>query len=274
MTDDTMEMGVSGLSMFELYTEKARRVIFFARYEASQFGSPYIETEHLLLGLLREDKGVAYLFLHSHASLEAIRKKIEQHTIIRKKTSTSVDLPLSNQSKRVLAYAGEEAERLAHKQIGTEHLFLGMLREEGSFAARLLTDAGVTLEDARLRMAQPPPAKAMVGTGRVAAKPGELGRIRDQVFAFKRFVWLKREWKPLDVLLERESGRVHFDCGLADDPKFQLVPAGWTKDWCAICGWELNAENPEHTVGYTNGREWICPKCHDTFFDPEAKPGA
>ena len=62
--------------MFERYTEKARRVIFFARYEASQFGSPYIETEHLLLGLLREDKALTNRFLRSHASVESIRKQI------------------------------------------------------------------------------------------------------------------------------------------------------------------------------------------------------
>src|SRR5579883_715386 len=84
-------------SMFERYTEKARRVIFFARYEASQFGSPYIETEHLLLGLLREDKALANRFLRSHAALESIRKQIEAHTTIREKVSTSVDLPLSNE---------------------------------------------------------------------------------------------------------------------------------------------------------------------------------
>src|ERR1035438_1086649 len=108
--------------MFERYTEKARRVIFFARYEASQFGSPYIETEHLLLGLLREDKALTNRFLRSHASVESIRKQIEGHTTIREKVSTSVDLPLSNECKRVLAYAAEEAERLSHKHIGTEHL--------------------------------------------------------------------------------------------------------------------------------------------------------
>ena len=99
--------------MFERYTEKARRVIFFARYEASQFGSPYIETEHLLLGLLREDKALTNRFLRSHASVESIRKQIEGHTTIREKVSTSVDLPLSNECKRVLAYAAEEAERLS-----------------------------------------------------------------------------------------------------------------------------------------------------------------
>ena len=84
--------------MFERYTEKARRVIFFSRYEASQFGSPYIETEHLLLGLLREDKALTFRFLRSHASLESIRNQIEGHTTIREKVSTSVDLPLSNES--------------------------------------------------------------------------------------------------------------------------------------------------------------------------------
>src|SRR6266700_1394327 len=72
--------------MFERYTEKAQRVIFFARYEGSQFGSPYIETEHLLLGLLREDKALTFRFLRSHASVESIRKQIEGHITIREKS--------------------------------------------------------------------------------------------------------------------------------------------------------------------------------------------
>jgi ATP-dependent Clp protease ATP-binding subunit ClpC len=135
--------------MFERYTEKARRVIFFARYEASQFGSPYIETEHLLLGLLREDKALTNRFLRSHASVESIRKQIEAHTTIREKVSTSVDLPLSNECKRVLAYAAEEAERLGHKHIGTEHLLLGLLREEKCFAAEILQERGLKLAQIR-----------------------------------------------------------------------------------------------------------------------------
>jgi uncharacterized damage-inducible protein DinB len=131
--------------MFERYTEKARRVIFFARYEASQFGSPYIESEHLLLGILREDKVLSRRFLRAHASVESIRKQIEGHTTIREKVSTSVDLPLSNECKRVLAYAAEEAERLSHKHIGTEHLLLGLLREEKCFAAEILEERGLRL---------------------------------------------------------------------------------------------------------------------------------
>jgi ATP-dependent Clp protease ATP-binding subunit ClpC len=149
--------------MFERYTEKARRVIFFARYEASQFGSPYIETEHLLLGLLREDKALTNRFLRSHASVESIRKQIEGHTTIREKVSTSVDLPLSNECKRVLAYAAEEAERLSHKHIGTEHLLLGLLREEKCFAAEILQERGLRLPAIReelQRTTQEKPAAA------------------------------------------------------------------------------------------------------------------
>src|SRR5438034_8671846 len=153
--------------MFERYTEKARRVIFFARYEASQFGSPYIETEHLLLGLLREDKALTNRFLRSHASVESIRKQIEGHTTIHEKIPTSVDLPLSNECKRVLAYAAEEAKRLRHKHIGTEHLLLGLLREEKCFTAEILYERGLRLSTIREELASgsqgESPAAASVG---------------------------------------------------------------------------------------------------------------
>jgi ATP-dependent Clp protease ATP-binding subunit ClpC len=140
--------------MFERYTEKARRVIFFARYEASQFGSPCIETEHLLLGLLREDKVLTNRFLRSSASVESIRKQIEAQTTLREKVSTSVDLPLSQECKRVLAYGAEEAERLNHKHIGTEHLLLGLLREEKCFAADILHERGLRLNQVRDEIAR------------------------------------------------------------------------------------------------------------------------
>jgi len=85
--------------MFERYTERARRVIFFARYEASQFGSTTIETEHLLLGLIREDKNLTNRFLRNSSSIESIRKEIEGRTTIREKVSTSIDLPLSDKKR-------------------------------------------------------------------------------------------------------------------------------------------------------------------------------
>jgi ATP-dependent Clp protease ATP-binding subunit ClpC len=130
--------------MFEKYTEKARRVIFFARYEASQFGSSCIETEHLLLGLIREDKNLTGRFLpKAGSSIQDIRKEIEGRTLVRDKVSTSVDLPFSEESKRVLNCAAEESERFAHKHIGTEHILLGLLRQEGSVAAAILREHGL-----------------------------------------------------------------------------------------------------------------------------------
>ncbi|HVT48648.1 MAG TPA: ATP-dependent Clp protease ATP-binding subunit [Vicinamibacterales bacterium] len=136
--------------MFERYTERARRVLFFARYEATQLGSTSIETEHLLLGLIREGKGLtSRIFARSHLSLESIRKEIEGRTVFREKVSTSVDIPFSAETKRVLQYAAEEADRLLHTYIGTEHLLLGILREERSVAASILYEKGMRLASVR-----------------------------------------------------------------------------------------------------------------------------
>ena len=136
--------------MFERYTERARRVLFFARYEASQLGSISIETEHLLLGLIREGKGLtSRLFSRAHISLESIRKEIEGRTIFREKVSTSVEIPFSTETKRVLQQASEEADRLLHNYIGTEHLLLGLLREERSVASSILSEKGMRLNSVR-----------------------------------------------------------------------------------------------------------------------------
>jgi ATP-dependent Clp protease ATP-binding subunit ClpC len=136
--------------MFERYTERARRVLFFARYEATQLGSTSIETEHLLLGLIREGKGLtSRIFARSHLSLESIRKEIEGRTVFRDKVSTSVDIPFSPETKRVLQYSAEEADRLLHTYIGTEHLLLGLLREEHSVASSILYEKGMRLSSVR-----------------------------------------------------------------------------------------------------------------------------
>jgi ATP-dependent Clp protease ATP-binding subunit ClpC len=141
--------------MFERYTEKARRVIFFARYEASQFGAPAIEPEHLLLGLMREDKTLTGRFFpRAQVSIEAIRKEIESRTLLREKISTSVELPLAPETKRVLAYAHEESDRLQHRHIGTEHLLLGLLREDRSMAAEILYERGLRLNAVRDEIAR------------------------------------------------------------------------------------------------------------------------
>ena len=266
--------------MFELYTEKARRVIFFARYEASEYGSPYIETEHLLLGLLREDAGLARRAFASGDSnpgspglAESIRRKIAERGPLGEKSPTSVDLPLSNESKRVLAYAAEEAERLVNRHIGTEHLLLGLLRQNKSLAAQLLNGEGVVLERQRENiaewqkkhgLAEETPGLQVVT---IHGQEWKLNYVQAQVSLLSRFAWRKREWMSVDVLVENETGRVCFDLGAADERRFTLATGGWKCDWCSICNWELSADGgEEHSIGYTNGRQWLCTDCYERFF--------
>jgi ATP-dependent Clp protease ATP-binding subunit ClpA len=136
--------------MFERYRQDARRAIFFSRWEAQQSGSAYIEPEHLLLSLTHDaDSKANQLFaLSSHT--DNFRSQFRPHPPA--KTSTSIDFPLSNAGKRVLAYAAEEAERLASKPIGTEHLLLGLLREKSSEVPAALAAAGIDLHSARNRI--------------------------------------------------------------------------------------------------------------------------
>jgi hypothetical protein len=144
--------------MFETYTAKARRVIFFARYEASQYGSPHIGAEHILLGLLREDRSLMRRVFGSHTTVEAVRRKIDDRVPRGKQSPTSVDLPLSEESKRILAYASDEAQQLEHKNIDTHHLFVALLREQKSFAAEVLQGLGLDLDGVRDNISQTIPA--------------------------------------------------------------------------------------------------------------------
>ena len=119
--------------MFERYTEEARRVIFFARYEASAGASGQIDTAHLLLALLREGGGMMEGLLQPASSIERLRTNVvAAQPGSASGVSTSVDLPLSHDAKRVLAYASEESERLEHRHIDVVHLLLGLLRDPGT----------------------------------------------------------------------------------------------------------------------------------------------
>ena len=132
--------------MFERYTESARRALFFARYESSELGSLSIEPEHLLLGLLRDKRAISTLV---PVSLEGLKEEIEKSVAFREKISTSVEIPFSEPAKQVLQFAAEEADGLHHTHLGTEHMLLGLLREEQSAAARALAARGVRLADVR-----------------------------------------------------------------------------------------------------------------------------
>jgi len=132
--------------MFEKFTEKAKRILFLARYEASQQGEKQIGSEHLLLGLLKEgEETTRELFTRANVSMDMLQAELERRGPVREKLSTSVEIPFSEETKKILQYAEEESERLMHPNIGTEHILLGLLRLEDSPAGRMLNERGMRL---------------------------------------------------------------------------------------------------------------------------------
>ena len=133
------------------FTERVRKVLAMAREEAARLHHEYVGTEHILLGLVREGEGVAAAVLQNlSVDLEEVQQKIEE-TVKKGKAAqaTGPDLPYTSRAKKVLELAMGEARELNHSYVGTEHLLLGLLREEKGIAAQVLTDAGVNLEAAR-----------------------------------------------------------------------------------------------------------------------------
>jgi hypothetical protein len=133
--------------MFERYTTRARRTIFVARYEAAELGAKEIDNEHLLLGLIRESHHLLR-YLPGLDYLEMLRNDVLATTPSRE-INPNADIPLSVAAKRTLLYAAEEADALGHPQVGTEHLFLGLLRESDGQAARICSKYGGELAKAR-----------------------------------------------------------------------------------------------------------------------------
>src|SRR5512132_4349901 len=133
------------------FTERVRKVLAMAREEAQRLKHEYVGTEHILLGLIREGEGVAAAVLQNlSVDLDEIQQKIEE-TVKKGKAAaaTGPDLPYTSRAKKVLELAMGEARDLSHGYVGTEHLLLGLLREEKGIAAQVLTDAGVNLDAAK-----------------------------------------------------------------------------------------------------------------------------
>jgi ATP-dependent Clp protease ATP-binding subunit ClpC len=115
--------------MFDRYTEDARKVIFLARYEASRLGSPILETEHLWLGLLRQNKKLVKR-LAPKVTADAVHERLKRHGTDLQRISMTVEMPLSDEVKRALANAAAEADQRGQKPITADYLVLALLREE------------------------------------------------------------------------------------------------------------------------------------------------
>ena len=133
------------------FTERVRKVLAMAREEAARLHHEYVGTEHILLGLVREGEGVAAVVLQNlGAELDDMQRKIEE-TVKKAKAGQTIgpDLPYTSPAKKVLELAMAEARYLNHQYVGTEHVLLGLIREEHGAAAQVITSFGITIDAAR-----------------------------------------------------------------------------------------------------------------------------
>jgi uncharacterized protein (TIGR03435 family) len=135
--------------MFNRFTLRALQVVFYARSEVSRLGSNAIEPEHILLGVLEAADGFGSQILARTGGLDDFRRDILARLAGHERVPESTEIPFSASGERALTYAADEASLLSHKNVGTEHLLLGLLREEGSVAAEVLAARGVRIEVVR-----------------------------------------------------------------------------------------------------------------------------
>ncbi len=149
------------------FTDRVRKVLAMAREEAVRLQHDYVGTEHILLGLIREGDGVAAEVLRSLAAdLDELLRLVEENIRPGKASASIGELPYTTRAKKVLEYAMAEARELNHSYVGTEHLLLGLLREEKGLAAKVLGELGIGLEEARAEMLK------LLGTEGALAEPG------------------------------------------------------------------------------------------------------
>ena len=229
--------------MFERFSQKSRQAVFFARFEASQLGSPYIESEHLLLGIFRKDADLTSHLLGAHKQLEALRKRIEAERPVREKVSTSIDLPLSHECRRILAQAIHEAGMLHQEQIEAIHLLLGILHEEQSFAAKLLRESGITPERVR-QEAQGPPEPVPAGATEQVFRIPHIEGARNLTLAAIRggldpLIGRAREMELLESILCRRTRHCAALIGEAGAGKSAIVAGLAQRIADGICAEEL-----------------------------------
>src|SRR3990167_4430431 len=162
--------------MFDRFTERARKVIILAKEEAKRFNHDYIGTEHILLGLIKEGESVAAAVLQNLGlSLDTIRLEVEKLVQFGPSTIVSGDIPFTPKAKKVIELAMDEARRLGHNYIGTEHLLLGLIKEGEGVASHVLMNVGLDLNKVRSEVIKLLGSSAASQGGAPGAQPGAPG---------------------------------------------------------------------------------------------------
>jgi hypothetical protein len=240
--------------MFERYTEKARRAIFFARFEASQFGSSYIEPEHLLLGLMHQTVGPGFPAI----TFTAIRAEIERITPRGTPLPISVDLPVSSLVKRALHRAEKEADKSGQEELGVEHLLLGLLAEDDSIVPGILQKCGIDRESVLREIAMNAPSRqpASEQPGKAPPDRESLRALVDSLpdgalQAAQRTLEHMQTWPPVQPRLPARIAELTKEMG--ERARRGLKP-GTMGGWGRGGSWSTDAEGRIRSGRYSSSR--------------------
>jgi len=257
--------------MFNRFTRQALQVLFYARSEVSQLRSSAVEPEHILLGLLDEGKGLGSRILaRTGVALDDFRSDIVRRLTGGEKVPESDEIPFSASCERALQYAAEEADRLLHNYIGTEHLLLGLLREERSVAAEVLAARGLRIEAVREAIVEllsrgehpetpgPPATPAntyqwpqipFVPSRTVHILHSGMRSPQEPVINYAGTVFSAYGFTLEDIIVRAwEGNRWHVDItpGLRDDARFDFLMVLPQQEAVATCRGLLQSEIEQH----------------------------
>jgi ClpA/ClpB-like protein len=219
------------------FTDRVRKVLQMAREEAARLQHEYVGTEHILLGLIREGQGVAAAALTNlNVDLADVTARVNETVKEGKNQAKSQDLPYTSRAKKILEFSMSEARELNHPYVGTEHLLLGVLREEKGIAAQVLTDAGITVEMARKEiiriLGREPPQSAAVRrpfTGRRLLHPESADQLFTIAIAFIELYRLRDGTYP-DSLEALPFLSAHDRHSLVSGLRYEKLPDGYALD--------------------------------------------
>ncbi|MEW6523307.1 MAG: ATP-dependent Clp protease ATP-binding subunit [Bacillota bacterium] len=189
--------------MSRRFTERAQRVLLMAREEAERLGHGRVDTEHLLLGLIREGGGIAGQVLVS-LGVDLARLRTELERLVPRGGKQLADLTLAPHAKRALELTAEESERLGHNYVGTEHILLGVLREGEGVAAQVLTRMGVDLQKAREQVIERVGGNIQTENAGSQARPAGRGRQTSTLDTYGRDLTVMAREGKLDPVIGRE----------------------------------------------------------------------
>jgi uncharacterized protein (TIGR03435 family) len=227
--------------MFERFTLRARRVLFYARSEVSQLGSSAVEPEHILLGVLDEGKGLGSRILaQTGGALDDFRSDIVRHLTNRAKVPESDEIPFSASGQRALQYAAEEADRLLHNYIGPEHLLLGLLREERSVAAEVLAARGMRIEAVRAAIVE------LLSRGEQPEPPGPPSTPANT------YQWPQIPFVPSRTVHILYSGMRSPQPPVINHAGTVFSAYGFTLEDIIVCAWEGSRWHVDITIGLSD----------------------